>query len=271
VILHRHRFAEHPTEAPGLHFATAEFHAGAGHVLHDHDYHELFWVMSGTGWHVLPDGRIPLAPGDAAFIAPRTAHGFASDPGHTFAIMNVVIADPLVRRLRRWLRAEGLAWPWRGAPATAQLDDTALRRLTRLLADMPIPGAALDRDRLLFGILAELMRDRRPAPAASPAPAWLTRAVEHLREDPSGGVQALVQACGRSREHVARSVRRCYETTPSTLANHLRCDLAARRLRLTTNTIVAIAQDVGFADLAHFYRCFRARHGCPPRAMRAPV
>ena len=275
VILHRHRFAEHTLEAPGLHFATAEFRAGAGHILHDHDFHELFWVMSGTGWHVFPGGRVLLAPGDAAFIAPRTAHGFASDPGRTFAIMNVVIADPHVRRLRRWLRAEGLRWPWHKTPVTARLEDAALRRLTRLLADTPIPGTALDRDRLLFGILAELLRDRRPAPESTAAPPWLTRAVERLREDPSGGVQALVRACGRSREHVARSVRRCYETTPSTLANHLRCDLAARRLRLTTATIVTIAQEVGFADLAHFYRCFTARHGCPPNAYRrthrAPV
>ena len=48
----------------------------------------------------------------------------------------------------------------------------------------------------------------------------------------------------------------------------LRLDHAAAALRMSDRAIAAIADEVGLANLGHFYARFRARFGTTPRRYR---
>ena len=56
--------------------------------------------------------------------------------------------------------------------------------------------------------------------------------------------------------------------TASALVNHIRCDKAARLLRRTNKAVLDIALDCGYANLGHFYTCFRRRFGRTPNDYR---
>ena len=115
-----------------------------------------------------------------------------------------------------------------------------------------------------------LLREPAPAGPTPLVPPWLRHALAGLA--PAGlerGVPALVDACDKSAEHVARECRRCFGKTPTELVNALRLDHAARLLLETEASVVNVALACGFANLSHFYRLFRAHHGVTPAEHRA--
>ena len=82
------------------------------------------------------------------------------------------------------------------------------------------------------------------------------------------GCRALVQASGRSREHVARVCRELLGTTPTALVTDARLRHFARRLVESDEPIATLAAETGLENLAHLYRLFRKAHGVSPGAWR---
>jgi len=78
----------------------------------------------------------------------------------------------------------------------------------------------------------------------------------------------MAELCGRSVEHLNRTVRQHFDCTTTQLINRLRLDRAARLLRLTNTPIAAVALDCGFDNLGYFYRRFGERFNQTPRAFR---
>jgi AraC family cel operon transcriptional repressor len=114
-----------------------------------------------------------------------------------------------------------------------------------------------------------MARARGATASSEPPPPWLDDALRRWQEGPpEADVPVLARWSGRTREHLARTVRRHYGTSPSTLLNHLRCDRAADDLRTTERPILDLALASGFSGLGHFYRCFQARFGSSPRRYR---
>ena len=103
-----------------------------------------------------------------------------------------------------------------------------------------------------------------------PLPSWLAEAIANLSDArfAAKGVAALVEAAGRSPEHVARTCRAVYGKSPTDLVTEARLGHAALLLAGGDASIVKIAADCGFETLSHFYACFGARFGVPPASWR---
>ena len=84
----------------------------------------------------------------------------------------------------------------------------------------------------------------------------------------AGGVENFLRLCGRSREHVARTVRQHLGTTPTEHVNRLRMAHARRQLEMGDRDILEVALDCGIGNLSHFYDLFRRDTGTTPRAYR---
>jgi AraC-like DNA-binding protein len=96
-------------------------------------------------------------------------------------------------------------------------------------------------------------------------PGWLSEAVGRARaagEVPD--LTAFVRWCGFSPEHVARTVRKVWDKTPTQLLADLRLDRAVGLLVQTNRTVSAIGGTVGFPSLNYFHRCFLRRFGVSP-------
>ncbi len=130
------------------------------------------------------------------------------------------------------------------------------------------------RDRLqtetfLLSVLALLQADRFSTREKA-APAWIREACSAIGQNRNfaGGMPALARLAQRSPEHISREFRRYLDRTPTEVINDARTSHAADRLATTDDEILTIALDCGLENLSHFYRLFRARYNCTPRAYR---
>lgn len=242
-------------------------------ALHDHDFHELFWIEAGEGWHHINGERRPLAVGLLAFVRDTDIHGFSSArPGEVLRLVNFAFPRVLWRAAVRrhpalhdtgFDVADHRRREWRLSPAAIARLHTLGRELAGGARD------PLSTEAMLLGVLALVGGEIRRA-AAGGVPDWLAEAVAQL-QDPrhfSLGTPELARLSGRTPEHLARAVRRHLGCTPSDLVNSARLDHAARQLRASSRPVREIMVDCGLTNLGHFYKLFRTRHGATPEQYR---
>ena len=263
------RLADFVRGRDAYHFAQTQLTAGNAARYHDHDFHELFWVTSGRGEHLLNGRTTTLEPGRLFLIRPRDRHHVTGSDKAPLHIVNLAFPS------RSWAEIRRRYFPRQADPYEHSPVDRAWMLEAR--AQVALEGwaerlAAAGRPRVaLDGFLMELpdLLQKR-ARGAKLIPDWLAQARREMTgpEQFSGGTLALAKLAGRSPSHVARAAVRWYGQTPTEIVNSARMDYAARHLGETSRPIVDIALDSGLNNLSHFYALFRKRFGVSPRKYR---
>lgn len=242
------------------------YRPGDHYDLHDHAFAEAFWIEQGEAIHTVNGVQSVLKPGTLTLMRPRDAHAYATTAG--FVMVNVTFCAELLPPLAQRLAGDLPEWPWSDAPlpCSLALPPAAIERLQEAAELLAGDSSRLAAEGFLYDLLRLLAR-REPAVDLPP---WLEVAVQRYRtaEHLVAGPGELARLCARSPAHVNRVVRAAYGCTATELANRIRLDHAARRLKLTREGIAGIAVACGFSSLAHFYRAFVARFACTPRAFR---
>jgi len=98
----------------------------------------------------------------------------------------------------------------------------------------------------------------------------LLRVLAHIHADPAGNqsLDRLADVAALSRFHFTRVFRAVTGRTVSETVRRVRMDHAAVALCYSDRPIVAIARDVGYADVTSFTRAFAEILGLPPGAYR---
>lgn len=78
----------------------------------------------------------------------------------------------------------------------------------------------------------------------------------------------MLQAAGRTHEHVCREFTRALGQTPTEYLNGLRLGHAASILSGSDDKIHSAALDAGFESLSHFHHLFKRRYGMSPAKYR---
>jgi AraC family cel operon transcriptional repressor len=241
--------------------------------VHEHDFHEVFWIDDGEGWHLVNGERRKLSPGALTLVRSDDRHGFQADEGKSFRLINVAFPRKTWSYLvRRYAPAMGDPMHTDLAGREFLLSAPHLTELGIMTGEL-IGGArsASSVDRFLLNLLYLLTVARPAAATSAEIPAWLREACRGIG-DPRlfpEGTSALVRLSGRSAEHVAREVRRWLGKTPTDVVNEARLAHAAARLTETDDAILRIAFDCGFENVSHFYRLFRTQYGATPGQYRA--
>ncbi|HRG56028.1 MAG TPA: AraC family transcriptional regulator [Lacunisphaera sp.] len=266
----RFRLRDFVRPGEAYHYACTDLTLGQSARYHDHDYHEVFWVLRGEGTHRWNGQAQALRAGALHLIRPSDCHRVMGSDHAPMRIVNVAFRSAAWRRIRaRYFAAEPDWFELAAAKRVWPVDARALALLnhwSERLAAGHRPAAGLD------GFLMDLPQ-LRPAGAQAPAgplPDWLARMQRQLArpEAFAGGTPALARAAGRSPSHLARAVRHWFGRTPTDLLNEARLDYSARELLGTNRPIIDIMLDCGLNNLSHFYSLFRHRHGMSPRRYR---
>ena len=122
---------------------------------------------------------------------------------------------------------------------------------------------------IALGMLAEASR-RVARDAERPAPTWLQQAralVEQHYAQPLP-LSAVAERVGVHPVHLARTFRRCYQTTFGAYVRQVRIEFARRELASSESSLSAIASAAGFCDQSHFSRLFKQSTGLTPAEYR---
>ncbi|WP_054815253.1 AraC family transcriptional regulator [Nocardia arizonensis] len=260
-------------------------------------------VNTGTAWLML-DGRAPrqLVPGDVVLLPSGSRHRLACDPHHPcrpfdHAAAREALANGGILRVgeqpsrTRILCASYHLDPATTTPLLALLPEliqsppdptSTLGDLVRLLGheiQQPRPGSTTALNRLLDLVLIHILRYWLSTidPNETP-PSWLAAlrdpaiaaALAALHADPARPwtVAALAAHVAVSRATLARRFTALVGDTPNSYLIRWRMELAAHRLRTTTDPIAPIARSVGYTSEHAFSRAFVRAHGCSPGRYR---
>ncbi len=260
--------------------------------------HELVYVVSGSG-HIVIEGMSYEAKPERLFlIQPRQWHSYRADNGENLTLLGVHFD---------WIaQHDSLQFPLFFADDEANPTDETLFRAPQSVPDwdlqthpfldlksrpnvrrgleetvieysIPAEEARLRAGTLLAATLILIAREARLLAQNAELQrvgADAARRVERARKrletvELNMSVEEVAHEIGWSGDHLRRTFRAVYATTPAAIQNQARLRRARETLRLEEKTIVEIALWCGFADSDTFARWFKAESGLTPRQFRA--
>lgn len=239
---------------------------------HCHDFYEIVLTVKGTVAQHVNGIEQRLPEGTLYFIRPDDCHGYRYDDEESLSTEYVNLtftrqtADELFSYLsdgfpsEALLRADMPPTVYLSAEQTAKLV-SRIRELN--CADWEDKQALKFRMRVLLIEVFSKYFDRYAVDPSEQIPAWLSELTLQM-ERPKNfilGSDRMIELSGRTREHVARSLKKYYGLCPSEYINRLRINYACNLLLNTNASILSICFDCGFQSLSYFYRVFRQYRG----------
>ena len=246
---------------------------------HRHDYHELIWIRSGGGRHLIDGAALPIEEDTVTIIGRGQVHVFEEGDDLHGAVLR--------------LRDELLPGDAKRLPATWMLTGRCGR-------SVPVPGGRADQLEALLRALEDELK-RPPGPESSQLRGhlisvvllWLERWYDASREEHPDPDEAQVDLLRRflrvldrdyadhhDAGHYAEELRVPQATlsraltqvtgrgTKDLVLDHVMSE-AARLLRFTDMNVQQVAQRIGYEDPLYFSRAFKRRFGDSPMAYRA--
>jgi AraC family transcriptional regulator, transcriptional activator of pobA len=246
---------------------------------HRHDYHELIWVRSGSGRHLIDGAPVPIEEGTVTVIGRGQVHVFEEGEdlhGAVVRLRDELLPGDSKRLPAGWLLSGSCR---RVVPVPADRADeleSLLRALDDELKRPTGPESAQLRGHLLSIVLLWLERwydeSREEHPDPDEAQVRMLRRfirvldrdyashhdvghyADELRVPPAALSRALTQVTGRG--------------TKELVLDRVMSE-AARLLRFTDQNVQQVALKVGYDDPLYFSRAFKRHFGDSPMAYRA--
>ena len=244
---------------------------------HYHDYYEVFVLLDGTAVHLVNGAREVLHRGSVVFIRPPDTHDYVCENGAPFSMLNLAFntetADSLFSYLGEGFDSKRLTDA--ALPPTAQLSESDFKWFTSQMASI----RAIDPDNsaarktalriLLFRLFTKCFSEH-VSEETSEMPTWLSRLCEDMRKNGNFtlGTARLYELTDRSREHVARSLKKYTGKTASEFVNDLRLRFVANMLRNSNHSISHIVFEGGFNKISWASELFRKKYGMSMREFR---
>ncbi|MAX26342.1 MAG: hypothetical protein CMJ19_17760 [Phycisphaeraceae bacterium] len=277
-MAHKHPillFEDRKVQGEYFNLTSVEWSRNTLPPYHGHDYPEIFWLTHGQCEHRINKQAMTLTMGALVLMRPSDFHGLYAIRGRRFSFTNLAIEPKYWRKcIRRFVDPLRTLYdnkpsvPWMTQLSKPELD--ALMQDARHLAYQA--HSLFNLERFLLNTWSRCVSGQSTSHDHSGAPDWLAEARVQIQEPEMFrmGVEAFVDLCGRSHEHVSRVCQKHYGMSPSQLVNQMRLAYAARSLRTSTRSVTEIAMDCGFEAPGRFYTIFRKAYGTTPLKYRNP-
>ena len=243
----------------GLILSDTHYRASQRVPPHVHQRAYFGFLLGGGYVEQLGRRAVTFEPLSVAFHPPREARsGAISERGAR--LFHVELPDAWMNRLREVGGVPDAALDHHGGPVCA-LARTLYREFHHPDAASPL---------VIEGVVLEMLGSLLRRPPADPAPGWLARAREMLRDEAADApsLTAVAAEVGVAPVRLARAFRRLYAESPGDFVRRERIRRACDRLAVPETSIAEIACELGFADQSHFTRVFRRIVGVTPAAWR---
>lgn len=258
----------------------AAFGPGEGGVRepHRHDYHELIWLRSGTGQHLIDGESLPARAGTITVIGRGQVHVFQRGQGLDGAVVRFgeeLLLGAAQRATPGWLLVGRGGRTVPVPSGEAEQLEAVITALEREIGRPADPETGELQRHLVSTILLWIERwydaSRAERPDADAAEVQLHRRFARLLERDfahhheagyyADALRVPAPALSRSLSQVTG------RGTKELITDRVMLE-SARLLRFTDLTAQEIAQRVGYDDPLYFSRAFKRRYGEAPSAYR---
>lgn len=251
------------TEIGGLRLTETAHPAGLRLPPHAHEPACVTYVLGGAFEERVGSDAQWATPGSVFLKPPGAVHSNRYGERGARSLL-VPVPPSLAERLGRSAR--------RRTGDLCRIPDGAWIA-ARMYREFRAPDAAsgLAVEGLLLELLAGAARATGARERASAPPAWLRRARERLREefrDPPR-LATLARGAGVHPDHLGRTFREHFGTTPGAFVRRVRAGRAAEAIVVGDRPLSEIAFEMGFADQSHMTRELKRHLGITPGRLRA--
>lgn len=247
-------------------------HSRACYRLHHHPTFSIGSVDGGRSVFTgSADGPVELLPGTLVFVPATRVHACNPIPETDWSYQMLHLDAAWLQTLRmEYAHARSID----AEPIRVVTNPSVYARFSQLNELLFSKAPACDKEAALiefFGDFDTRQGLRIEAPDTPPNLAkQIHPALDLLRTAPASSItlDQLALLAGMSRYQVIRAFRAVTGMTPHAWQLNQRIILARERIR-SGDRISDVAQQLGFADQAHFQRVFKAHAGVTPRRFRA--
>lgn len=237
---------------------------------HFHDYYELFLLLDGKATHLVNGKEIPVSRGALVFIRPRDTHDYIVRDGTKFSMLNITFTTATAEELFSFL-SEGFASSSllrADLPPQIALNESELEYvLSHMTTIRTIDEHDYARLKtalriLLFRIFTRFFADFQEE-QNDHVPLWLTELCETMQKNGNFtyGLSRMLELTDKTREHLARSIKKYMGMTPSEFINDLRLRMIANMRKNSNHDIADIIFESGFGNISWAYELFKKKYG----------
>lgn len=244
--------------------------------LHYHEYYEIFLTMDDNIIHIVNDVRQKLKKGTLVFIRPSDRHVFEySDT--TFSFVNLTFDTETAELLFAYL-SEGFEYKRLTEcllPPEVILNEKECENLFKKLLSLnaiewnDTIKLKMHMRIILFDVFVKYFSKYEENKEIQ-LPKWLEDALGEMRKSENfiEGMAKITELCGKTPEHISRTMKKYMNMTPTEYINDLRINYAANRLINSGSSITEICYECGFMNISWFYSCFKKRYNMSPKEFR---
>lgn len=241
---------------------------------HCHDYYEIFLLVKNEAWHKINGEKQFLVRGDLIFIRDTDIHDYMPANGKSFDFVNVAFDKNFLEEIQEFLK-DGFSFSRffePKLPPGVSLGNKECSELFSKISDLNTGECASEKifklKCLLFEVFTHYFKEE--AEKKTQIPAWLERTCEKMkrRENFVAGIDRMIELSGKSREHLARSMKKYCKITVSEYIGELRLMCAADMLKYSNLSATEICYECGFTNVSWFYSLFKRRFLVSPQKFR---
>ena len=255
-----------------FHLASTTFKSGENYGLHTHDFYEFVIVKEGRLKQTLNSKAEELGKYTLCLIKPDDIHSI-SNPSkkEDVKIINFAVTTVAINKASKFL---GISFRKNILhKVKIPIDDWnyILHKITELQTihqSNKEQFINLFVDNLIVTLLTILISKTEVEEKSIPL--WLRNSYKEMYRSKNFliGLSRFIELSKKSQEHINRSMKKYYGTTPTAFINLLRLQYATQLLTSTDRSILSIIYDSGFENVSHFSKLFKKQYGVTPRIYR---
>ena len=235
-------------------------------IYHSHDFYEIVYFLQGEATHLVNEKSYCCTANLMILLRPNDRHCFTNQSD------NVVVLSLSVQKTEFELIAEIYGKEFYNQILNSDnplfCENCSLSNYS--LHDYENMSANVKEYDCKFLLSCILHYCIQHSESKSVIPSSLSIAINEIKktENLHDGIEAMIKLSNYSQTHLARMMKRYYNTTPKHYINELRLQKAYDCIVLTQKSIEIIAEELGFNSYSHFNKIFKARFYITPGALR---
>ena len=238
--------------------------------LHNHNFIEFFYVLSGSCNHNLNGKISTISIGNAFLLLPNDYHQFKQHKDSTnFLHRDILITLEYFREFcdmySPTLYDELL---YDRFPKAIQLSTEQIKKIEQLISFVLVNHDPLATKTLLFYIINNVLFAHFKS--TNTKPAWITHLISQLNAPESLAIPLsdFIKNLPYSHEYICREFKKTLGMTMTDYFNKQKMEYALVLLQTTNHSIEQIAYSVGINNIAYFYQLFKKYYGTTPSKKR---